>query len=89
MKKIFLLFVLTAIFATGCAKKEKPVPIPLSVTVVPAVMGNVVSATEIIGQAKAYDEVDLVARVQGFLTKINFTEGATSFPDRKGSVSGC
>lgn len=77
MKNIIILFFLAAIFAAGCVKKEKPVPAPPSVTVVPAVMGNVVSATELIGQAKAYDEVDLVARVQGFLTKINFKEGTT------------
>ena len=75
MSRFILISILLCIFSVGCTKKEKPVPVPPSVTVVPTVMGNVISATEIIGQAKAYDEVDLVARVQGFLTKINFKEG--------------
>jgi membrane fusion protein (multidrug efflux system) len=77
MSRFIIISILLCIFSAGCGKKEKQVPVPPSVTVVPAVMGNVVSATEIIGQAKAYDEVDLVARVQGFLTKINFQEGTT------------
>ncbi len=77
MTRFIFIFIFLCIFSAGCSKKEKQVPVPPSVTVVPAVMGNVVSATEIIGQAKAYDEVDLVARVQGFLTKINFQEGTT------------
>ncbi len=77
MSRFILVLVLLCIFSAGCTKKEGPAPVPPSVTVVPATMGNVVSATEMIGQAKAYDEVDLVARVQGFLTKINFKEGTT------------
>ncbi len=60
----------------GCEKKAKTeVPAP-SVTVVKVAKGNVVSSMEMIGQAKAYDEIDLVARVQGFLSKIAFTEGS-------------
>jgi membrane fusion protein (multidrug efflux system) len=77
MSRFILIFILLGMFSTACTKKEKVVPVPPSVTVVPVVMGNVISATEIIGQSKAYDEVDLVARVQGFLTKINFKEGTT------------
>jgi len=59
----------------GCGEKEKPAPPPPAVTVVKVASGSVVSSMEMIGQAKAYDEVDLVARVQGFLRKISFKEG--------------
>ena len=77
MSRFILIFILLCMLSAACTKKEKVVPVPPSVTVVPVLMGNVTSATEIIGQSKAYDEVDLVARVQGFLTKINFKEGTT------------
>jgi membrane fusion protein (multidrug efflux system) len=75
MNRFILILILLCMFFTGCEKKGKPVAVPPSVTVVKVAKGDVISSTEIIGQAKAYDEVDLVARVQGFLTKINFTEG--------------
>ncbi len=76
MKKVLVLFVLMAIAITGCGKKEKAPPVPPAVTVVKVAKGSVISSMEMIGQAKAYDEVDLVARVQGFLRKISFKEGS-------------
>ncbi len=75
MRSLSAIF-LIALLVSGCEEKEKPLVEPPSVTVVKVAKGDVASSMEIIGQTKAYDEVDLVARVQGFLTKIAFTEGS-------------
>ena len=61
---------------TGCEQKKEEAPPPVSVTVTPVFNGYVVDSSEIIGQAKADDDVNLGARVKGFLRKRNFTEGA-------------
>jgi len=63
-----------AVTAAGCKPKAQPTIIQ-NVTVAPATKGEVLTSSEYIGQAKAYDDVDLIARVQGFLTKRNFIEG--------------
>ena len=76
MRKTLLLLVALAFLVQGCGKKEKTAPPPPAVTVVKVANGSVVSSMKLIGQAKAYDEVDLVARVQGFLRKISFKEGS-------------
>ncbi|QSH41557.1 efflux RND transporter periplasmic adaptor subunit [Lentisphaerota bacterium ZTH] len=60
---------------TGCKPKRPEVKPSSAVVVVPAKVGNIVASTIIIGQVKAYDKVELVARVKGFLKKRNFTEG--------------
>lgn len=63
-----------ALAIAGC-EKAKVAEVPFEVTVAPATNGSVVAATKIIGQAKAYDSVNLEARVKGFLTKRLFREG--------------
>ncbi len=60
----------------GCEKKHAVTAPPPSVTVAPVTNGYVVDSSELIGQAKADEDVDLVARVQGFLRKRNFVEGS-------------
>ncbi len=59
----------------GCRPKETSAPEPPGVTVVPATVATVANRTTVIAQVKAYDSVDLVARVKGFLRKRNFKEG--------------
>ena len=63
-----------ALISAGCKPEVAPANIS-TVTAAPAVKGEVLGSSEHIGQAKAYDDVDLIARVQGFLTKRNFIEG--------------
>ncbi|HBC88017.1 MAG TPA: efflux transporter periplasmic adaptor subunit [Lentisphaeria bacterium] len=82
MKKTLLMLFAAALLLQGCGKKEKAEAPPPAVTVVKVASGNVTSAMEIIGQLKAYDEVDLVARVQGFLRKISFKEGSVVSKDQ-------
>lgn len=60
---------------SGCSKPQKAEVPPPSVTVAPAVTGSVISESEIIGQAVAYDSVDLIARVDGFQMKTCFEYG--------------
>ncbi len=65
----------TVLVVAGCNKKQKQATPPAAVTVAPAIDGYVIGSREIIGQTKAYDSVNLVARVKGFLRKQNFSEG--------------
>jgi membrane fusion protein (multidrug efflux system) len=61
---------------TGCKEEIKVVaPPPPQVTVIPAAMGAVSPSQLVVGQVKAYDDVELRARVAGFLEKRNFVEG--------------
>ena len=82
MRRILTALNLAAVlaFAAGCDLRfskppTAPAPPPPSVVVAPAIIGNVAESLEVVGQAKAMDDVDLVARVQGFLTKRSFDEG--------------
>ncbi|MCP3968275.1 MAG: efflux RND transporter periplasmic adaptor subunit [Lentisphaerae bacterium] len=73
--RITVLLLVGTLFLAGC-KPKRPVIKPSSaVVVVPVKLGNIVASTIIIGQVKAYDKVELVARVKGFLQKRNFIEG--------------
>lgn len=69
---------LSAFMAVSCdkaAEAPKPQAPKPAVVVAPVVKSKVTPEDEFIGQTKAQDTVDLVARVKGFLTKKNFTEG--------------
>ncbi len=61
--------------ASGCKEKPAPAPIPTGVTVTPAVASTYEEYTPSISNVRAYDSVDLVARVEGFLLKRNFKDG--------------
>lgn len=71
----FLLILACAILLCSCEPHQKKSAPVISVTVTPAAMGDIISSEEIVGQCVAYDDVNLVARVKGFLKKWNFTEG--------------
>ncbi|MDD4317506.1 MAG: efflux RND transporter periplasmic adaptor subunit [Victivallaceae bacterium] len=80
-KGIIIVGTVVLTLATGC-EKETPPP-QTTVTVSPVISGNISSSLQLIGQVKALDKVDLVARVKGFLIKQNFNEGELV---KKGSV---
>lgn len=75
-KKIAVMTGVTALaLAWGCEKKAITLPPATIVTVSPVISGSMVNSLQVIGQAKALDKVNLVARVKGFLIKQNFKEG--------------
>ncbi len=74
-KHLYLFVMLSSLLVTACGQKNKTEQVLTSVVVAPAVKMDLVLAGEIIGQTKAYNDVELKARVQGFLTERLFTEG--------------
>ncbi|MBS1369626.1 MAG: efflux RND transporter periplasmic adaptor subunit [Lentisphaeria bacterium] len=77
-------FLAAAALLSGCREKAAPaVPEPPLVKVVPATAGYMFESASAIASIKAYDEVNLVARVEGFLVKRLFEEGK---PVKKGQL---
>lgn len=73
---LFLLLSASSLLITACGQKQqKSEQAAMAVIVAPALKKELVSSREVIGQTRAYDNVELVARVQGFLTKRLFKEG--------------
>ena len=75
---VLALAVFSTFFAVACEDSKtavKVLPPPPAVDVVSVVKSKVAPVNEFIGQTKAQDTVDLVARIEGFLTKRNFIEG--------------
>lgn len=61
---------------TGCSKQEGPSAAIPEVYVAEVVQQDVPIYMEIVGQTQGSQDVDIRARVEGFLDTINFTEGA-------------
>jgi membrane fusion protein (multidrug efflux system) len=62
-----------------CAACEKPVPVappPTEVLVTDVVQKDVPVYLELVGQTKGFQDVDVRARVEGFLETVNFREGS-------------
>jgi RND family efflux transporter MFP subunit len=77
--EIFSLFVIaTCMFALGCRREPPPVASlpPPAVSVAPPLEREVIDYGEYTGRITAVEEVDVRARVRGYLVKVNFTEGA-------------
>lgn len=75
-KNVAIIVGVTALVLTwGCEKKTMAPPPATTVTVSPVISGSMVNSLQVIGQIKALDKVNLVARVKGFLIKQNFKEG--------------
>jgi multidrug efflux pump subunit AcrA (membrane-fusion protein) len=70
------LFIAAAISIFGCGKKSGPTLSPPNVTVATPVTQNVADHLDFTGNTVAVDSVTLVARVQGYLDKVHFTDGA-------------
>jgi RND family efflux transporter MFP subunit len=63
------------ILLTGCREKTSPPPPPPSVTVAQPARKVVTDYLELTGNTQAYNTVQLVARVSGYLEKVFFRDG--------------
>ncbi|HBM16258.1 MAG TPA: efflux transporter periplasmic adaptor subunit [Lentisphaeria bacterium] len=71
-----LILAVSVVFIQGCGESEQTASKGIMpVVVAPALQKELTITKEIIGQTRAYDNVELVARVQGFLTNRLFKEG--------------
>jgi membrane fusion protein (multidrug efflux system) len=67
------------IAATLCSACEKPpvaAPAPPEVYVAPVVQRDVPVYLDLVGQTQGFQDVDIRARVEGFLDSVNFREGS-------------
>ena len=60
---------------TGCKEKPFKMP-PPEVAVTPVIQRDTPITVEFVGQTKGFEDIDIRARVTGFLQSINFKEGA-------------
>ena len=67
---------LLATATAACGKKEAPAGAPPEVYVADVVQKDVPIYMEIVGQTRGSQDVEIRARVEGFLDRVAFTEGA-------------
>ena len=60
----------------GCSKKEAPPPPPPEVQVAAVVQKDVPIYIELVGATLGSEDVEVRARVEGYLVSVNFTEGS-------------
>ena len=76
--------VFAALGAAGCQEKQAPPPAaPPEVVVTSVVQRDVPIQMEMVGQTRGSQDVEIRARVEGFLEDVSFTEGSVV---RKGQV---
>jgi membrane fusion protein (multidrug efflux system) len=66
---------LTAALAAACEKPAPPPPQPPEVYVTPVVQKDVPTYLDLVGQTEGNQDVDVRARVEGFLETMNYREG--------------
>jgi len=71
-----LVMLAAAVALGGCTKKEAAPPSPVEVVVTEAVQKDVPIVMEMVGQTKGFQDVEIRARVEGYLDRFFFTEGA-------------
>jgi membrane fusion protein, multidrug efflux system len=71
-----LAIVTTAIFGMACEKPAPPPPPPTEVYVADVIQKDVPSYLEVVGQTYGFQDVDIRARVEGFLETMDFREGS-------------
>jgi membrane fusion protein (multidrug efflux system) len=64
-----------ALASAACAKKEAPPPPPVEVKVAPVAQRDVPVYIEVIGQTRGSTEIEVRARVEGFLESVDYKEG--------------
>jgi membrane fusion protein (multidrug efflux system) len=62
--------------AAACSKAEPPPPAPPEVQVATVIQKDVPIYVELVGTTLGSQDVEIRARVEGYLTSINFTEGS-------------
>ena len=85
-KMLPMALVLASLLASsaGCGKKEPPPPPPPpEVKVTPVVQRDVPIYIEVIGQTRGSTEIEVRARVEGYLESVNYQEGSVV---RKGQL---
>lgn len=70
------LFFVTIGLVSGCSKKEEIVLPPVKVNVVKAIQKDVPIYEEFVAQVFGESDVDIRARVEGWVTSVNFEEGS-------------
>ena len=68
--------VVAAALSLACEKPAPPPPPPPEVYVTSVVQRDVPVYLELVGQAEGFQDVDIRARVEGFLETVNFQEGS-------------
>ncbi len=71
---LFTCLILAATFA--CSKKEPPPPPPPEVQVAEVVQKDVPIYIELVGATLGSEDVEIRARVEGYLASVNFSEGS-------------
>jgi len=66
---------LVLVATSACSKKEAPPPAPPEVQVAEVVQKDVPIYIELVGATLGSEDVEIRARVEGYLVSINFTEG--------------
>ncbi len=74
-RKAMLVALATAGLGVGCEKAAPPAP-PPEVFVTQVAQQDVPIYVELVGQTVGYQDVDIRARVEGFLDTVNFREGS-------------
>jgi len=69
------MLVLAVVANLGCEKKAAPVAAPPDVYVADVVQKDVPVYMELVGQTKGSQDVEIRARVEGYLDRVAFTEG--------------
>jgi len=85
MKRILIpaLLGFVAIATGGCEKKEAPAPPPTEVKVGVVLQKDVPIYVEAIGETRGASEIEVRARVEGFVQSVDFKEGS---PVKKGQL---
>jgi membrane fusion protein, multidrug efflux system len=70
------LLIALAVVSAGCGKKEQGPSAPPEVYVADVVQKDVPVYLEVVGQTRGSQDVEIRARVEGYLDSVNFTEGS-------------
>jgi membrane fusion protein (multidrug efflux system) len=75
-RPLLLIAVAVIGFALGCREAAPPAAVPPEVYVTNVIQEDVPEYLELAGQTQGFQDVDIRARVEGFLESVNFREGS-------------